>query len=435
MKKINSLVFTLLCLTVCSVVLFYTGCKKSSDSSVADNEEVYRDKPDFIEVEISSRVEESLESVAFDFSSLIGDKKSDSEVTLKSDLLRQIAGRAEFLVNKSNHIYPKGSSDSEPAQSGLGYGAGFKSISNRETPTDGECNKGILFYYGLDCSGLVYDIFSYAGITSFPVGTASTQSQPSTILNALVNKSPDWQNYKVVNLGKLTTDKMRNGDIIYWINSEPRIFHIGLYFNNASQNGIVQSNGYWVDCKTDKATNQVTCGYCERNYKPDIYKVGPRVVNTDLAITDNSGFGNNYGIIRIIPIYILIESTIHHLGDGSGNEGTSFTKSFDVEDKDVYKSATFRITFSTWGPNSAYPPVITINGNALPSVLTPLPGFSNSCWSINGDSSYDYNCTYTYSCDVLPFLVNGSNTFNISNGRPDDDYFFGDINIGLETTL
>ncbi len=139
----------------------------------------------------------------------------------------------------------------------------------------------------------------------------------------------------------------------------------------------------------------------------------------------------------IADIDVFIETTGHHLGDDEGNEGTSFTKSFEIEKSpDCYSKAIFHLSFYNGvGPNQQNPPVITINGHETRSVVSDLgsPSSNNPCWTGPwGDSSYDYNCSYTFEDEnVLDFLLIGSNTFNITNGNYQDDYHFRDVYIEL----
>lgn len=128
-----------------------------------------------------------------------------------------------------------------------------------------------------------------------------------------------------------------------------------------------------------------------------------------------------------------VEAGTHHLGDNPGNEGTSFSKNFTITDVTQFRSAILEITFTTWGPNSAKPPVIIINSRTAGSVIEnlPAPG-SDNCWEGPvSDGSYDYNCEFTYKKEILAFLKSGSNSFKIMSGKKADDFLFRDIRISL----
>ncbi len=128
----------------------------------------------------------------------------------------------------------------------------------------------------------------------------------------------------------------------------------------------------------------------------------------------------------------------HHLGDNTGSEGTSFTRTFNVACS--YTAATLKMSFDApTGPNFESPPTITVSNNLPPTAHTlttyasqfmPTPS-SNSCWQTNSDGSHDYNCDMAVTIDVSSVLVVGSNTFTIANGRNDDDYLFSNIRIEL----
>ena len=132
-------------------------------------------------------------------------------------------------------------------------------------------------------------------------------------------------------------------------------------------------------------------------------------------------------------ISINIESETHHLGDNPGNEGTMFTKNFNVSNLSSYNSAIFTITFTKWGPNTKKPPLLTINSNKIGSVIEnlPEPG-TDDCWDGPvSDNSYDYNCDFTYETDVYKLLKQGDNIFEIKSRKKADDYIFKNVQINM----
>mgnify|MGYP003823537421 CR=1 FL=1 len=117
-----------------------------------------------------------------------------------------------ILTNRSLFQYPAESNDA-PAQNGLGYAYGSKNHLNRYIPHSASVCKNKI--YGLDCSGLVYQIFKKAKLTKYPAGSAADQRKSTSIDNALAEYA-SLKNLHGENLGKLSSDKFESGDIIYW---------------------------------------------------------------------------------------------------------------------------------------------------------------------------------------------------------------------------
>ncbi|HVK04435.1 MAG TPA: hypothetical protein VM490_13240 [Armatimonadaceae bacterium] len=128
---------------------------------------------------------------------------------------------------------------------------------------------------------------------------------------------------------------------------------------------------------------------------------------------------------------IPIELPFHHLGDGAGNEGTSFTKSFSITSS--LREAVLELNI--FHPNYESPPEIYINGQSVGSIqqfFPPLNPADTASWQTNGDGSHDYIGTVRVVVDVTELVDVGENTFRIENGRPDDDYFFGLVALQVE---
>lgn len=133
---------------------------------------------------------------------------------------------------------------------------------------------------------------------------------------------------------------------------------------------------------------------------------------------------------------VLEDTKIHHLGDNPGNEGSTYKAEFHLENRRAYRSAVLSIGFTEWGPNTNPPPSVSLNGHDLGSVFEGLsaPG-TDDCWEgPASDGSYDYNCDFTYQKDVYQFLKSGTNTFEISCGKPSDDFKFKLLKIEMRKT-
>jgi len=187
-----------------------------------------------------------------------------------------------YLTNRNNFQYPEENSK-RPAQNGLAYVWNSKDHSVRYNPSNAgsKCDQEL---FGLDCSGLVYQLFKNSGVI-IPVGRARDQIIPATIEKAIKKAYPEMSKIVVEDLGKISPDLFESGDIIYWKNSDGVPFHIGMVVLKWDGTlAIVQSNGGPDDC-----ARNITI------------KCGPRFVNSEKAVlpTNQYGFGDNYGIVRI----------------------------------------------------------------------------------------------------------------------------------------
>ncbi len=172
------------------------------------------------------------------------------------------------------------------------YGYGLRSYTSAGKPL-GECNTD-MSYIGLDCSGLMYQLFNHVGIELIK-GTANEQRNVASIKNALIKAIPDWTTLTVEDKGQVPiNDKnVETGDIIYWLNDIGKAFHIGIVLDMPAYGGKVlfQSNGSDTDCNKKKTR----CGLCARNLR--LGEAGVRA----LPLTQGrvNGFSTKYGVIRI----------------------------------------------------------------------------------------------------------------------------------------
>lgn len=124
----------------------------------------------------------------------------------------------------------------KPAQTGLTYVYGGKNPNVRTLPQDGYPK----MTYGMDCSGLVYNIATAAGIP-LPQGTAATQGNPDSW-----GIPPEWQ----LKMKLITDGLVESGDIVAWSD------HIG----------IAESSGSSSSVNVISSTGQPGDG--EKNIKP-----------------------------------------------------------------------------------------------------------------------------------------------------------------------
>ena len=118
-----------------------------------------------------------------------------------------------------------------PAQRGLTYIFGGKDHTVRTLPVDG-CPERT---YGLDCSGLVYQIATRAGI-SLPVGTSATQSNPASW-----RLPSQWQ----LEMKLVTDGAIESGDILGWSG------HIGIAETGGAIVNVISATGRPGECSAN----------------------------------------------------------------------------------------------------------------------------------------------------------------------------------------
>jgi hypothetical protein len=142
-----------------------------------------------------------------------------------------------------------------PAQTGLTYVYGRKTPSVRTQPLDG-CPQ---LTYGMDCSGLIYNIAQAAGLT-VPTGTAATQANPANW-----SVPPSWR----LQIQLVTDGSTQTGDILAWPG------HIGIA---NSPSVVISSTG--------------VTGQCTKNINPPR---GPRTLTISQL-----GLGPPTAVLRLV---------------------------------------------------------------------------------------------------------------------------------------
>lgn len=205
----------------------------------------------------------------------------------KNQLIGNLTKAALFFTNRDN-FNPKDEGANKPAQHGLAYSWGQRNYQIRQVPP-GQGNKCPAAVFGLDCSGLLYNLFDQSGI-KISSGNADSQRNVKDLEAAIKKAYPNLTKIKVEDLGKIAEASMETGDMIYWIEGSTA-HHIGMVLNDdKGKKSIAQSNG----SETDD---------CASNYS---LKRGPRFSAIAKAILpkpkksgEAGGYGDNYSVIRI----------------------------------------------------------------------------------------------------------------------------------------
>lgn len=144
----------------------------------------------------------------------------------KKLLLDRMYKAGFFLSNDRNFSYP-----TQP--NGLAYVLGSKKINNPSKFAGNTCQEPL---YGLDCSGMIYQMAIGSSLKLVEGGTANYVNLSAW--NTAFQNSPDYQGLEMTDLKALAVSKMEAGDIIVAYQK-----HIGLVFDNGGVLGIFNSLG------------------------------------------------------------------------------------------------------------------------------------------------------------------------------------------------
>lgn len=182
-----------------------------------------------------------------------GEEPLDYKMVL---IARLLAAGSEFIY-RDNFNYKAVSGDANaPAQHGLAYSYGQKDYTIREKPpwSGNNCPQKI---YGLDCSGLVYQMAAYSELF-FPPNpkaycNADFLSKISNWEQAFKN-SKEFKNLSIQAFGQLELSEIETGDIIYW-NYPHRgnqvAKHIGIALSTTNGLGAYMSYGNSGSCEAN----------------------------------------------------------------------------------------------------------------------------------------------------------------------------------------
>jgi probable HAF family extracellular repeat protein len=241
-----------------------------------------------------------------------------------------------WLTARELHQFPY-DGPNEPMQNGLAYSYGQKDYSIRAYPPAGLCQENKL--YGLDCSGLLYQIVSGSGIPVPPTNCETLRGVllwngdaiPSSEYNGLI---------EVYELGEIDTADMLPGDFIFWLNSDGVAKHTGVILSDLSSTlKVYQSNG-------TAGTGDQGIADCEENSG---INRGPRT----LSLLSPYWFGGQgvykaYTILRILPMIDHITITPP---SPTVNVGQSLQLTATAYDKDGYVVQTVAQDY-TWSASS-----------------------------------------------------------------------------------
>lgn len=209
-------------------------------------------------------------------------------------LVSRLVGNGAKLADPTKHTYPA-EGQNKPAQVGIRYKFGQRDWTNRDDPhamsTSG-CPERL---HGLDCSGLLYNIFTMSEV-NISDGNAATQFNADKLTQALKANSEFKNLYAQVMPDNLPKSKMKTGDIIYW-----PVGHIGLITSERTLTGSAQGPDR-VAVLQSNGSSESTDKQCLSNASP---KRGVRYLNMDQPAIGDAWITKApytaYRVIRIMP--------------------------------------------------------------------------------------------------------------------------------------
>lgn len=154
-------------------------------------------------------------------------RKNDAVQSMLNEAIR-LSDRSKWVFAAEKDSAGKDDPD-KPAQNGLGYVYGSRTVSARTKPNPpGGCTYAA---YGVDCSGLMYIIANAAGIALKTSDTSATLADPK---NWPIPS--DWR----LSLEVVTDGTIQAGDVVVWSG------HIGIAINSDS---FISSTGAPGDCE------------------------------------------------------------------------------------------------------------------------------------------------------------------------------------------
>jgi len=192
----------------------------------------------------------------------------------------------------------------KPEQKGLYYSWGSKAWNSRQQqPQNKSCNEK---YFGLDCSGFLFNVLASAGFIILPGNQATAYAYYKSLSkwNATLKNDYDKKlQFKQYKKDGLPQKEFLMGDIVFYFRNDSAK-HVGIVIKKDGNLFIAQSNGSSTDCIEDNIRATLPNGNPKGNNN---INRGPRIVPL------NTTFGyRDIRVIRLmaegIPISISISN-------------------------------------------------------------------------------------------------------------------------------
>ena len=266
--------FLIMLLSIFFTGFIFLGCKKDDDKDDIDKNET-----EFVELEEFGYDGDMPDELLDFFASL----PKYNGAGFNAPMLRSTkAGEADklsevFMGMISDAIFL--STYAPPGQEKLVYKWGSKdpdnlSVASPKYNKDGTIRPGTPIctdkVYGLDCSGLIYQLFKYNNV---PLNNNNLKKQyvAEQINGIMKMKTVQDINVKArkLEIGKVSVANLKTGDIIYYVGDDGVAYHIGMFYKeNDNQVVLFHSTGSWSKtCEQNASENNGVVGVTMNNAK------------------------------------------------------------------------------------------------------------------------------------------------------------------------
>ena len=231
-------------LVILALFSFISSCKKDTNDTI-ETEEVFLTEEQNSVFENTEEIDgfdstnvilpngETLENVIMELGA--GYQKSLTKFDPRYTDLKmrtKTLTRALYLASLKKNTYPAAGPD-KPEQVGIAYCYGGKDPFSRTKPIQSKCIDNI---YGVDCAGFIYACFISSGIDLTRLVNGKKKHfgsneirKPETLRNKILEAYPEFGDYQVKDLGKISKEKILSGDIVYFKNTNGSVFHVGMF--------------------------------------------------------------------------------------------------------------------------------------------------------------------------------------------------------------
>jgi hypothetical protein len=149
-----------------------------------------------------------------------GTAGSFSREEQKMAFIARMTLMASYLSRDDLHTFPAGPDPVvQPSQTGLGYRYGSRNhtVCDFPDPLYSVAACRTKKFRGVDCSGMIYEMYMEAGIDVIPGGKVYVEALTDTAKwNRAFRRSTEFQSVIVEDKGRLAPADMKTGDIILW---------------------------------------------------------------------------------------------------------------------------------------------------------------------------------------------------------------------------
>lgn len=371
-----------------ALITFLQACKKNGSDNVSIEDQLTDTQIQNIEaggIDTTSKYQDAIFANGSNMS--LWENQYDSGYNYIFNLRANPAPDKEKLfINSMTHagflLTTRSNYQNFSNQRGLAYVYNSKSFANPYTYPEAACQQAL---YGLDCSGMIYQMAKASGINIAVGGTADYVK--TTTWNNAFNNSPDFQGLEMRDTGALAPAQIQAGDIIVAPSN-----HMGMVFANGATLSVFNSLGRSsYPCTKNSDVNH-----------------GP-VISKNLSSWLQSSFGTNYHVLRVIQKRknLIINGDF---SSGNNNFSTNYTYCNSANCLFNLADNGYAIANDASTRHNSFVGKDHTNGNGLFMIINGAIS-TNVVWrqtvNVTANTNYDFEswiCTL-YAQDIADIIV------------------------------